>query len=157
MSDSDMSMAWKAVLALGLGITHRLAGSAVVLLALLLWVRRDAPAPPAHESGLPAEYLGRWYFQSTSGGIEGREVAVADGSWIVITDAAIERYSADGRLESTEALDLTRGRSIFSGKEAWLLQGPDSNERVLEVHSQGVLTISDNAYDGFGSRYTRSR
>lgn len=115
----------------------------------------DAPPPSAPDASLPAEYLGRWTLAGTSGGIDGREIP-ADGSWIVITaDNTLERYSADGRLAATEAFTPARGRSIFSGSDAWILGGGVATERVIALHPEGVLTISDNAYDGFGSHYTR--
>lgn len=144
---------------------RQLAALAFVLAASVLafvTLRRepgpDVPPRSAPAGGLPAEYLGRWSFGGTSGGIEGREVAVADGSWIVITaENTLERYSADGRLASTERFEPKRGPSIFSGSDAWILGGSDGIERVIQVHAEGVLTISDNVYDGFGSTYTRNR
>jgi hypothetical protein len=132
-----------------------LAAVVVVLLMLALVTGCDAPPPSAPGASLPAEYLGRWTLAGTSGGIDGREIP-ADGSWIVITaDNTLERYSADGRRAATEAFTPARGRSIFSGSDAWILGGGVEVERVIAVHPEGVLTISDNVYDGFGSHYTR--
>lgn len=130
----------------------------VVAVGLLFVACRDGAPSPVPEGGLPVEYLGRWDFGGTSGGIEGREIAAADGSWILITPRnTIEYHSADGRSDSTETFEPTRGRSIFSESEAWILRGPDVIERVIQVHPDGVLTISENVYDGFGSTYTRHR
>ena len=118
---------------------------------------RDALPAVAESAVLPPELLGRWTFDGTSGGIEGRELAAADGSWIAITERnTIERHAADGRLESTEAFEPSRGRSIF-GSDDWILRGEDQTERVIRLHPGDVLTLSDNAYDGFSSRYTRAR
>jgi hypothetical protein len=133
---------WKALLA------------GLVMLALV--ASCNPPPPSAPGASLPAEFLGRWTLAGTSGGIDGREIP-ADGSWIVITaDNTLERYSADGRLAATEAFTPARGRSIFSGSDAWILGGGVAAERVIAVHPEGVLTISDNVYDGFGSHYTRA-
>lgn len=130
--------------------------ASVVAASLLSVACRDASPSSVPKNGLPAEYLGRWYFDGRSGGIEGREVAAADGSWIQVTPLnTIEYYSPDGRLGSTEAFEPTRGRSIFSESDVWILGAPDSIERVIQVHPEGVLTISENVYDGFGSNYTR--
>lgn len=131
-----------------------LAAACVLALVTFRCVSRRDLVPGAR---LPDEYLGRWYFGGTSGGIAGQEVATADGSWIVITSGnTIEHHSADGRLDSTEAFEPARGRSIFSEDEAWILRSPGATERVLLVHPGGVLTLAENVYDGFGSTYTRS-
>ena len=129
---------------------------AALCAALLFAACREASPPST--AGLPAEYLGRWYFDGKSGGIEGREVASADGSWIVITpDNAIEHHSPEGDLEASETFEPVRGPSIFSENDQWILARPDAIERVLQLHPEGVLTISENVYDGFSSRYTRTR
>jgi hypothetical protein len=132
--------------------------ASVVAASLLFVACRDASPSSVPKNGLPAEYLGRWYFDGTSGGIDGREVAAADGSWIEVTALnTIEHYSPDGRLGSTEVFEPTRGPSIFSESDAWILGAPDSIARVIEVHPEGFLTISENVYDGFGSKYARHK
>lgn len=135
-----------------------LAVATTVFVLLPMSPERAPREPDLPARRLPDEFHGRWYFGGTSGGIAGAQTAVADGSWIVVTPHnTIERYSAEGRLTSTERFEPTRGRSIFTGGEGWILGGGASIERVIEVHAEGVLTIADNVYDGFGSTYTRTR
>jgi hypothetical protein len=117
---------------------------------------RESSPPSVSKSGLSAEYLGRWSFGGGSGGLDWEEVDSADGSWIRITARnTIEQDSAGGALGSTESFEPTRGRSIFSGSDAWILEGPDAIDRVIQVHPDRVLGISENVYDGFGATYTK--
>lgn len=141
-----------------LALSVALAVATIVFVALPISPERAAQAPGLPMNRLPDEFHGRWYFGGTSGGIAGEQTVFADGSWIVITPGnTIERYSAEGRLTSTEHVEPTRGRSIFTGAEGWILGGGTAIDRVIEVRPDGILTISDNVYDGFGSTYTRAR
>lgn len=109
------------------------------------------------QSTLPAEYLGRWYFSGSSGGIAGTGTGAPTGGWIVITaDNEIEHYGVDGALAATERFGLSRERSIYSGEEAWVLVEPGGFARVIELYENGTMLISDNVYDGFSSGYQRT-
>jgi hypothetical protein len=141
-----------------LALAATLAVATTVFVFLPISPEREPQTPERPANRLPDEFHGRWYFGETSGGIAGQRTAVADGSWIVITPQnTIEHYSAEGRLTSTETFEPSRGRSIFSASEGWILGGGAAIERVIAVHADGVLSISENVYDGFGSTYTRER
>jgi len=107
-------------------------------------------------AALPEEYLGRWYSTGSSGGIAGTGTGEARGEWIVVTaDNLIERYAPDGRLIGSDSFSLSRGRSIFSTDESWILDASSPLPRVVSLQSDGNLVISENVYDGFSYSYSR--
>ncbi|MGI9625840.1 MAG: hypothetical protein ACR2QM_03315 [Longimicrobiales bacterium] len=112
---------------------------------------------------LPDEFLGRWYHLETSGGIQGETVQERTPGWIVITaENQIQHHAANGTLTSTEAFELSRGSTIFSAEDGWILGTPRQTNQTLAVTrtiwlAGETLTIADNVYDGFGSTYARDR
>ena len=107
---------------------------------------------------LPDEYLGQWYYLGSSGGIAGTGMGDEATGWIVIRpDNTIVRYDDDGVQRAVDEFTLTRGPSIFSTDEVWLLHTPGSLERVIQIDGGDRMSLSDNAYDGFQLSYARSR
>jgi hypothetical protein len=107
---------------------------------------------------LPDEYLGQWYYLGSSGGIAGTGMGDEATGWIVIrSDNTIVRYDDDGAQLAVDSFTLTRGPSIFSTDEVWLLHTPGSLERVIQIDGGDQMSLSDNAYDGFQLSYARSR
>lgn len=128
---------------------------AVPVCALLIACQPQGGGPSAQS--LPDEYLGRWYFTGSSGGIDGDGTGEPATGWIVIkADNEIERYAADGSLATKESFQVGRIRSIYTGEDAWGLVGTGGLDRVIEVYGDGTLAISDNAYDGYSFGYRRS-
>jgi hypothetical protein len=124
----------------------------------MLLVLAAGAAGCASETSLPDDYLGQWYYTGSSGGISGAGAGDAAIGYIVITARnTIERYEDDGRLLATEFFELDRGETIFSSDELWILREPDGMDRVIQLHDDGTLAISDHAYDGFHLGYARSR
>ena len=107
---------------------------------------------------LPDEYLGQWYYLGSGGGIAGIGLGDEATGWIVIrSDNTVARYDEDGTQLAVESFTLTRGPSIFSTDEVWLLHAPGSLERVIQIHDEEGMSLSDNAYDGFQLSYSRAR
>lgn len=131
--------------------------TAAVVLAMVLGLAVVVVPRVSGPSSLPDEYLGRWYFAGSGGGIAGDIFEGATGASIVITAGnEIEHYGPDGTFASTETFSLSRGSSIFSADEGWILDADSFMPRVIQA-SDSALSISDNVYDGFGSWYTRTR
>lgn len=126
------------------------------LVALLALV---AACTPANSQSLPDDYLGRWYYTGSSGGIAGDGMGDDPVGYIVITaDNTIETYRDDGALVSTESFTPSLGPSIFTTTDVWLLDADSFVPRAIRTFEDGtVLTISDNVYDGFSLGYARSR
>jgi hypothetical protein len=108
-------------------------------------------------SSLPDEYLGRWYFMGSSGGIDGDGTGEpATGSIVITANNEIERYRADGNRYATEPFEPTRDESIFSGGQAWVLVGSNGPPRVIAIYENGTMSLSENVYDGFSYAYQRT-
>jgi hypothetical protein len=111
----------------------------------------------ASAPALPDEYLGQWYFTGTSGGIDGGGTGEPAVGWIVITAGnEIETYDASGVRAGTERFELGREQSIYTGQDAWVLNGPGGLGRVIQLFPDGSMAISDNAYDGYSRGYQRT-
>ena len=115
-----------------------------------------AGPPP---TALPDEYLGRWYYTGSSGGITGRGMNDSATGYIVIRgDNTIEQYTEDGTLTGSAAFTLARGRSIFSTEDRWIVSRGNATPQVITVAEDGrSMWMADNAYDGFGRSYARAR
>ena len=112
----------------------------------------------AGEPTLPDGFHGRWYYQGSSGGLAGDTFGEADGSAIEIgPDNAIEHYDPDGRLVGTETITVRRGPSIFGSEDAWIIESSGGIPRVASLNEDGSMSLADNVYDGFSSRFTRTQ
>jgi hypothetical protein len=125
------------------------------MLALLAWVSCSGEGLRA-ETRLPDEFYGKWRLSGSSGGIGGGGDAVPDDLTIEIRREGVMNVYRSGSLESSVRLNVSRGRSIYSGKEAWLIeQGQGAMPQVVQINAGGTLSIADNAYDGFSYFYKR--
>jgi hypothetical protein len=107
---------------------------------------------------LPDEYLGQWYYLGSSGGIAGTGRGDDPTGWMEIrSNNTIARFDDEGVQLGVDTFTLTRGPSIFSTDEVWLLHAPGRLEQAARLHDEDRLTLSDNAYDGFHFSYARSR
>jgi hypothetical protein len=108
-------------------------------------------------NSLPDEYLGQWYYTGSSGGIAGDGMGDEPSGWIVINaDNTIDRFDDDGTLLGTDAFEPSLGTSIYSGEDAWILERSGGPPQVI-MSSEGLMSLSDNVYDGFSLGYARER
>lgn len=108
---------------------------------------------------LPAEYVGRWFYLGSSGGITGAGRGDEATGYIVIRpDDTIERHAEDGTLVGASAFTAARGPTIFSSDTRWILNPASDMPEVIELSPDGGrMTLSENVYDGFVRAYARSR
>ena len=113
----------------------------------------------AQPGSLPEEYLGRWYYTGSSGGITGDGAGDEPTGFIVIrSGGSIDHYTEDGTDVGTSTFTVSRGPTIFSTEDQWILtRGHDAPE-VIRISDDGLtLSFSENVYDGFSRNYARSR
>ena len=116
----------------------------------LLFAAVMAACTPATSQSLPDDYLGRWYYMGSSGGIAGSGMGDDPVGYIVIT--------ADNTIESTESFTPSLGPSIFTTEDVWILDADSFVPRVIRTFEGGAtMTLSDNVYDGFSLGYARVR
>ena len=128
-----------------------------VIFTVAVGILLAATLPVDGPAGLPEEFLGRWFFAGSSGGISGEGAGGEAGASIVITEEnRIDRYAADATLVTTESFMPSRGKSIYGPEEVWLLDASSEVPRVITLDPDGVLSISDNVYDGFSTTYRRT-
>lgn len=136
-----------------------------LLLLVLLGCSSDAvPTPPA------GDIVGAWEWQRTTGGLTGREetTPASTGARVTLELYADEQYAGfrDGQRVQEGTYALTRRESIYTQTEepyiTFTPTGEGGNEPlygvfsgIIAVDSTDQLTLSDNNYDGFGSRFTR--
>mgnify|MGYP001334061953 CR=1 FL=1 len=108
---------------------------------------------------LPEEYLGRWYYMGSSGGITGAGMGDEGTGYIVIHSGnVIDHHQEDGTLVSTATFAVSRGPTIFSSEDQWILDSDSAAPDVITVSDDGqTMSLSENVYDGFGRMYARSR
>jgi hypothetical protein len=113
----------------------------------------------ARTSGLPDEYLGRWYYMGSSGGIAGDGMGDEVNGYIVIqSDNTIDHHEEDGTPVATTEFTVGRGPTIFSTEDQWVLNPESMVPEVIMVSEDGrTMSLSENVYDGFGRAYARSR
>jgi hypothetical protein len=113
---------------------------------------------PASTS-LPKEYLGRWYYLGSSGGISGRGMGDTGTGYVVIqSDNTMDHHEDDGALIRTTSFTVSRGRTIFSTDDQWILNVDGIPPQVIRLGDDGrTMTLSQNVYDGFTREYGRSR
>ena len=76
----------------------------------------------------------------------------------VHSDNVIVHYREDGTLIGTSEFELSRGSTIYSNDEQWVLTFGDGIDQVIWISESGTeMSLSDNVYDGFGRSYARSR
>jgi hypothetical protein len=113
----------------------------------------------AQPTSLPDEYLGRWYYMGSSGGIAGTGLTdEATGHIVIHSDNTIDHHAEDGSLVRTTEFTVDRGPTIFS-TEHQFVPGRESGTPEVIVVSEGgqTMTLSENVYDGFQRAYARSR
>lgn len=105
---------------------------------------------------LPAEFYGPWIFQGSSGGVDGQGNTAYRVEKIVIRDPNIIEEHRPGGTVTQDTFTPGRGRSIFSTDDVWQMQRKRASMiEVLALGTNGVLTISENAYDGFSYSFKR--
>jgi hypothetical protein len=105
---------------------------------------------------LPEEILGKWYFLGSSGGIDGgRGIDEATG-FIVLHEDRMDVHE-DGRLTRREPFAPSRGRTIYSDEDLWILNFEGGATRVVLISPDGqTMALSANAYDSVGQDYSRT-
>jgi hypothetical protein len=136
----------------------------LVLAAGLTGCKENArPQPPDANSKemkpvgkLPAEFYGTWKFQGSSGGMDGQGNANYRLEKIVLrAPNTLEEHHAGGTV-TRGTFTVGRGKSIFSGGDAWLMQRPNSSMiQVLTLSTNRQLTISENVYDGYSYSFKK--
>lgn len=113
----------------------------------------------AQTSGLPEEYLGRWYYLGSSGGITGDGAGDPGVGYLVIqADNTMDQHDDDGTLVATMQFSVARGQTIFSTEDQWILNSESVVPEVITVSADGrTMALSENVYDGFSRAYARSR
>ena len=108
---------------------------------------------------LPEEFLGRWYYTGSSGGMDGSGMGDEATGYIVIgADNSLETYAEDGALLERSEFTVAFGETIFAVEPHWILDPDSMVPRVVRLYDDGrILTISDNVYDGFSRGFARSR
>lgn len=107
-------------------------------------------------ASLPEEFYGKWKRTGTSGGMggSGDGKPVPDETLVFTKENKLETWKA-GKLESTVALRIGRGRSIFGGDNWHIVRGHGTE--VVSVHEGTKLTISENHPDGFNEHYEKAQ
>ncbi len=105
-------------------------------------------------ASLPDEFYGKWRLKGSSGGMggDGDGKPVPDETIVITKENKIETWKS-GKLESTVAFRIGRGKSIFGNDNWHLARGgfPD----VVSVREGKELTISENHPDGFNWHYEK--
>jgi hypothetical protein len=107
---------------------------------------------------LPDEYLGRWYYMGSSGGITGAGMGdEATGDIVIHSDNTMDHHREDGALVGTTSFAADRGPTIFSIEDQWVLDRESATPEVITVSEDGqTMFLSENVYDGFARAYARS-
>lgn len=106
---------------------------------------------------LPEEVLGQWFFLGSSGGIDGDPGTDGTG-YIVLHEGRMDVYSEGGALTRREAFSATRGKTIYSEEDLWILNFEAAEAQVVLVSPDGqTMSLSPNAYDSIGQNYSRAR
>ena len=127
--------------------------------ALVLVAAAAACSAASGPDSLPDDYLGRWEYLGSSGGISGEGMGDSPTGYTVITaDNTIESWSDAGELLGTGDFEVRRGRSIFSEDEVWfIVRGGLAVEQVISLYEPNGMSLSDNVHDGFQLSYARTR
>jgi len=135
------------------------AACAIALAALSACTASTPATAPTASQSLPQEYLGKWYYTGSSGGITGEGGGdAAAGYWVIQSDGTIDLYQEDGALIGSTRFTVARGPTIFSRDEQWILEREGGIPEVITVSSDGkALSLAENVYDGFLRTYVRAR
>ncbi len=105
-------------------------------------------------ASLPDEFYGKWKLKGSSGGMGGggEGKPVPDETLVITKENKVETWK-NGKLESTVAFRIGRGKSIFGNDNWHIARGgfPD----VISVREGKELTISENHPDGFNWHYEK--
>ena len=108
---------------------------------------------------LPEEFLGRWYYMGSSGGLDGSGLGDAAVGYIVINpDGTLTHHDEDGTLVAARRFRASVGRTIFSAEDGWFLTFDDTMPEVISVSEDGqTMSLSENVYDGYQRGFRRNR
>jgi hypothetical protein len=138
-----------------------LAGQAKIVLAVLpLLVACGASGGEAVDN-IPPGLIGTWRWQETSGGIAGTTERAGEGQPVRTIEFRRDGtavFRLDDAVTATREFAVREVQSIFDGKpRAALFYEEGSGGEIIRLSGDGqTLTLSQNAYDGFSSRYTRA-
>jgi hypothetical protein len=105
---------------------------------------------------LPDEFYGDWEFTGSSGGFSGDgDSSLADHRIAILRSNVLETYHS-AELVSSVPFTVSRGETILSAEEQWLITLEDRAEPWVAELRDGRLTLSDNVYDGFSLSYERA-
>ncbi|MGE3165470.1 MAG: hypothetical protein AB7O52_11235 [Planctomycetota bacterium] len=135
-----------------------------VLVVFLAACHPAAPTPtptqtPAATPSLPAEFLGRWYYVGSSGGLAGTGAGDRVAGFIVIgRDNTLDQHGDDGARVSSTTFTVSRGQTIFSTEALWLIHLAHGEVEVITVGDDGAtLSLSPDHYDAISRNYARVR
>jgi hypothetical protein len=129
------------------------------LLSLMLCVAAAIGACGSGPSNsLPEELLGQWYFLGSSGGIDGDRGNDEATGYIVLYEGRMDVHDDGGTLTRQETFSPSRGKTIYSGEDLWILNFEQGEAHVVLVSPDGqTMSLSPNVYDSIGQDYSRTR
>jgi hypothetical protein len=109
-------------------------------------------------NSLPDEVLGQWYFLGSSGGIDGDRGSDDATGYIVLHEGRMDVHVDGGDLARQETFSPSRGKTIYSDDDLWILNFERGEALVVLVSPDGqTMSLSPNAYDSIGQDYSRTR
>jgi hypothetical protein len=109
-------------------------------------------------SSLPEDVLGQWYVLGSSGGIDGNRGTHEATGYIVLHEGSMDVYSEGGALTRRVVFSASRGKTIYSEEDLWILTFEGAEPHVVLVSPDGqTMSLSPNAYDCIGQNYARAR
>lgn len=129
-----------------------------ILLWLMLWMHVALGACGSRSSAsLPGEVLGQWYFLGSSGGIDGERGVDEATGYIVLHEGRMDVHDEGGALVRRETFSPSRGKTVYSEEDLWILNFEGGEARVVLLSPDGqTMSLSPNAYDGIGQEYSRA-
>lgn len=108
---------------------------------------------------LPDRFLGRWDDLGSGGGLTGTwHDDGASGFMVIRADGTLEIHDADGTVVRTDRFSVSRGPTVFSSDEQWMVQiGAEPPQVLLLSDDARQLSLVENVYDGVGRTYARKR
>lgn len=130
--------------------SHRPPAAFTILLFALLFLAACS------SDQLPPDYYGSWILTGSGGGIDGRwEESSGTNVSFQLKTGNTAVFFHDGKPVRTVAFSVSHGDTIFG--PAWLIRFDDRTEpEVIQLPDRDTLTLSMNAYDGFGATYLRA-
>jgi hypothetical protein len=109
-------------------------------------------------NSLPEEVLGQWYFLGSSGGIDGDRGNDEATGYIVLHEGRMDVHSEGGAVTRQEPFSPSRGKTIYSAEDLWILNFERGEAHVVLVSPDGqTMSLSPNAYDSIAQDYSRTR